>query len=528
MSDQSQSTVATATASSAMPTYTRYNGGTEPLTDERVGWELDGFRLVVGLEVHVELTELRSKMFCADPIGFGGEPNTRVSPVSAALPGSLPVVNRKGVESAALLGLALDCGIAERCQFHRKNYFYPDLPKNYQISQYDVPLCHDGHLDVVVEDEDGEPVTRRIRIERVHMEEDTAKSTHAGDTGRLHGADRSFIDLNRAGIPLLECVSRPDVRTPEEAQAYLRELVAVARSLGISDARLEEGSIRCDANVSVHKVGEPLGTRTEIKNVNSVRSLGRAIAYEAERQVRAIQAGEQIVMETRHWDESAGVTEVLRRKETLADYRYFPDPDLVPIVHTEADVEALREQLPELPRETRQRLAAAGVSAEQAATVVDNDLTPWLDAAVEVEGVEADVASNWLTGELLGACAQAEVDVHESGLDGTWIGELVALVADGTLSNKLAKQVLATGIEDGGARSPSQIAEDEGLEQVSDEDELQGIVDQVIADNPDTVATIRDGNTKAIGALVGQVMKATRGQADPRLTNELLNKSING
>ena len=524
--DGAQGVVATATARADMPTYTRYDGTTEPLTDERVGWELDGFRLVVGLEVHVELTELSSKMFCADPIDFGGEPNTRVSPVSAALPGSLPVVNRAGVEAAALLGLALDCGIAETCRFHRKNYFYPDLPKNYQISQYDVPLCHDGQLDVVVEGQDGEPVTRTVRIERVHMEEDTAKSTHAGDTGRLHGADRSFIDLNRAGIPLLECVSRPDVRTPEEAQAYLRELVAVARALGISDARLEEGSIRCDANVSVHRVGEPLGTRTEIKNVNSVRSLGRAIAYEAERQVRAIQAGEQIVMETRHWDESKGVTETLRRKETLADYRYFPDPDLVPIVHTDADVEALRAKLPELPRQTRQRLSEAGVSAEQAATIVDNDLTPWLDAAVAVDGAEPDVVANWLTGELLGTCSQAEVDVHDSGLDGAWVGELVALVADGTLSNKLAKQVLATGVEERGDRSPSGIAEEEGLQQVSDEGELQQVVDQVIEENPDTVQTIRDGNDKAIGALVGQVMRHTRGQADPRLTNELLRRAI--
>jgi aspartyl-tRNA(Asn)/glutamyl-tRNA(Gln) amidotransferase subunit B len=325
---------------------------------------------------------------------------------------------------------------------------------------------------------------------------------------------------------LLECVSRPDVRTPEEAQAYLRELVAVVRAIGISDARMEEGSIRCDANVSVHRPGEPLGTRTEIKNVNSVRSLGRAIAYEAERQVRAIQNGEQIVMETRHWDEGEGVTATLRRKETLADYRYFPDPDLVPIVHTEADVEALRARLPELPRETRQRLADAGVAADQASTIVDNDLTPWLDAAVQVDGCDAATAANWVTGELLGTCAQADVDVHESGLDGTWIGELVALVADGTLSNKLAKQVLATGVEDRGERSPGQVASDEGLEQVSDEGELQQVVDQVIADNPDTVQTIRDGNDKAIGALVGAVMQATRGQADPRKTNELLRASI--
>lgn len=515
-----------ATTSDAMATYVRRDGTVEPLTDERIGWELDGFRLVVGLEVHVELTELRTKMFCADPIDFGGEPNTRVSPVSAALPGSLPVVNRAGVESAARLGLALDCGIADTCQFHRKNYFYPDLPKNYQISQYDVPLCHDGHLDVVVDGPGEQEVSRRIRIERVHMEEDTAKSTHEGDTGRLHGADRSLIDLNRAGIPLLECVSRPDVRTPEEAQAYLRELIAVVRAIGISDARMEEGSIRCDANVSVHRPGEPLGTRTEIKNVNSIRSLGRAIAYEAERQVRAVQADEEIVQETRHWDEGRGVTATLRRKETLADYRYFPDPDLVPIVHTREQVEELRATLPELPRHARARMAAAGVSSEQAVTLVDNDLVGWFDQAVEVDGVDGPTVANWLTGELLGACAQAEVDVHDSGLGGGWIGALVAMVERGTLSNKLAKQVLALGVDGRGDRSPTAIAEAEGLEQVSDEGELRGIVEQVVADNEGTVESIRGGNDKAIGALVGQVMKATRGQADPRLTNQLLREVI--
>ncbi|MFP5309877.1 MAG: Asp-tRNA(Asn)/Glu-tRNA(Gln) amidotransferase subunit GatB [Actinomycetes bacterium] len=511
-----------------MPTYTRKDGTVEPLTDERVGWELDGFRLVVGLEVHVELTELRTKMFCADPIDFGGEPNTRVSPVSAALPGSLPVVNRRGVESAALLGLALDCGIADRCQFHRKNYFYPDLPKNYQISQYDVPLCHDGHLDVVVEDPaTGEPVTRTIRIERVHMEEDTAKSTHAGDTGRLHGADRSFIDLNRAGIPLLECVSRPDVRTPEEAQAYLRELVAVVRAIGISDARMEEGSIRCDANVSVHRPGEPLGTRTEIKNVNSVRSLGRAIAYEAERQVRAIQDGQEIVQETRHWDEGAGVTATLRRKETLADYRYFPDPDLVPIVHTAAEVAALRERLPELPRQTRERLVAAGVAADQASTIVGNELVAMYDEAVAT-GAEAGAVANWLTGELTGQLGAADVALADSGITGTHVGDLVRLVADGTLSSKLAKDVLGRLIAERGAVSTGDLVEREGLAQVSDEGALQAVVDEVVAADPATAQAVREGNDRAIGALVGAVMKATRGQADPRLTNELLRRAILG
>jgi aspartyl-tRNA(Asn)/glutamyl-tRNA(Gln) amidotransferase subunit B len=516
-----------------MITYTRKDGVTEPLTDERIGWTLDGFRLVVGLEVHVELTELKTKMFSSDPIDFGGAPNTRVGPVTAGLPGSLPVANKQGVRSAALMGLALDCGIAGTCEFHRKNYFYPDNPKNYQISQYEIPLCHDGFLDVVVEpnaaygDDGSEPIGRRVRIERVHMEEDTAKSSHSGETGRLHGSDKSFIDLNRAGIPLLECVSRPDIRTPEEAQAYVRELIAVVRAIAISDARMEEGSIRCDANVSVHIPGTMLGTRTEIKNLNSVRSIGRSIAYEAERQVRAIQAGETIVMETRHWDETAGVTATLRRKESLADYRFFPDPDLTPIVHTDEQIEGLRAGLPELPKQARARLADTGIAADIVITLVDNDLVGWLDDAV-AGGAEPSTAANWITGELLGACASDSTDVHASGLSGIWIGQLVGLVADGTLSNKLAKQVLNVGLKDGGTRTPSAVAEAEGLQQVSDEGALQLIIDQVIARNAKTVEDIRGGNPKAIGALVGQVMGATKGQADPKLTNRLLQQAING
>jgi len=483
-------------------------------------WSLDGFELVCGLEVHVELTALRTKMFSAEPIDFGGAPNTRVGPVSAGLPGSLPVVNGAAVEAAARLGLALNCDVAERCQFHRKNYFYPDLPKNYQISQYDVPLCHDGWLEIEVDGDD-----LRIGIERVHMEEDTAKSSHEGDTGRLHGADRSLIDLNRAGIPLLECVSHPDIRRLEEAQAYLRELVAIARALGISNARMEEGSIRCDANVSVRRPGEEYGTRTEIKNLNSVRSVGRAIAHEAERQVRLLQDGGNVVQETRHWDEDRGVTETLRRKETLADYRYFPDPDLVAIVHPAGRVEQLRASLPELPAATRSRLVEVGVAASQAATIVAGDLVRWFDEAASM-GAAPDAIGNWLAGEVTGQLGAAGLEPADSGMTGAHVGELLGLIADGSLSNALAKQVLEGVIEARGAKSPAQVAQERGLEQVSDEGELRAIVEQVIADNSDTVESIRGGNDKAIGALVGQVMKATRGQADPTLTNQLLRELI--
>ncbi|GGI06196.1 Asp-tRNA(Asn)/Glu-tRNA(Gln) amidotransferase subunit GatB [Egicoccus halophilus] len=494
-----------------------------PLLEGDTGeWEL-----VVGLEVHVELNT-RTKMWCGCATQFGGEPNTNVCPVCTGQPGALPVVNAQAVQDATLLGLALNGEIAPVCRFHRKNYFYPDLAKNYQISQYDVPLVHDGWLEVEVpdtEDPSAAPVVRRIRIERLHMEEDTGKSMHVGATGRLHGADRSLIDYNRCGIPLLEIVSRPDVHDPDTAQAYLRELQAIVRATGVSDARMEEGSIRCDANVSVRRPGDALGTRTEIKNLNSVRSLGRAIAYEARRQISVLEDGGRIVMETRHWDEGRGVTETLRVKESVTDYRYFPDPDLVEITSSSAQVDEVRARLPELPAATRSRLREAGVAADQAATMVVTGLVPWFDEAVQA-GASASAVANWLTGDVAGQLSSEGVELAESGLTGTHVAELIGLIDDGTLSTKLAKQVLTGVIAARGARGPAQVADEQGLKQVSDEGELRGIVEQVVADNAGTVEAIRGGNDKAIGALVGQVMKQTRGQADPRKTNELLREVI--
>jgi aspartyl-tRNA(Asn)/glutamyl-tRNA(Gln) amidotransferase subunit B len=484
----------------------------------------EGWELVVGLEVHVEL-HTTTKMWCGCATDFGGEPNTNVCPVCTGQPGALPVANARAVHDATLLGLALGGQVAERCRFHRKNYFYPDLAKNYQISQYDVPLIHDGHLDVEVELPDGTFESRRIGIERLHMEEDTGKSLHVGDTGRLHGADRSLIDYNRCGIPLLEIVSHPDIRDPETAQAYLRELQAIVRAVDVSDARMEEGSMRCDANVSVRRVGEPLGTRCEIKNLNSVRSLGRAIAYEARRQVAVLEDGGEIRMETRHWDEGKGVTETLRVKESVTDYRYFPDPDLVELTSPAARVEEIRAELPELPAATRARLVALGVPREQAVTIVSGGSLGVLDDAIAA-GADAAAAANWLTGDVAGQLAAADLDLQGSGLTGAHVAELLQLIADGTLSTSLAKQVLAGVLDARGAKVPAQVAEDEGLQQVSDEGELRAICEQVVADNAGTVEAIRGGNDKAIGALVGQVMKATRGQADPRRTNELLRELI--
>ncbi len=493
-----------------------------PLLEGETGeWEL-----VVGLEVHVEL-QTNTKMWCGCSTDFGGPANTNVCEVCTGQPGALPVVNAQAVEDAALLGLALNCSISPVCRFHRKNYFYPDLAKNYQISQYDVALCHEGHLDLRVSSQEGEDVGRRVGIERLHMEEDTGKSMHMGSTGRLHGADRSLIDYNRCGIPLLEIVSDPDIRDPETAQAYLRELQGVVRTLGVSDARMEEGSIRCDANVSVRRPGDELGTRCEIKNLNSVRSLGRAISYEARRQIEVLEAGGEIVMETRHWDEGRGVTETLRRKESVTDYRYFPDPDLVEI-HSSAEwVEGLRARLPELPAASRERLVAAGLPDEQAATVVTGGLLGLYDDAVAA-GAAPEPVANWLTGEVTGQLSAASLDPAEAGLTGRYVAELVGLIDDGTLSTKMAKDVLGGVIEERGAKGPAQVASERGLEQVSDEGELQAIVDGVVADNAGTVEAIRGGNDKAIGALVGQVMKATKGQADPKKTNELLRAAIDG
>ena len=484
---------------------------------------LEGYELVVGLEVHVELSTA-TKMWCGCATTFGDEPNTNVCAVCSGQPGALPVPNRRAVHDATLLGLALGGSIAPRCRFHRKNYFYPDLAKNYQISQYDVPLVTEGRLEVEVE-RDGELVTEVVGIERLHMEEDTGKSLHLGATGRLHGADRSAIDYNRSGVPLLEIVSHPDIRDPETAQAYLRELQAIVRTLGVSDARMEEGSIRCDANVSVRRPGAALGTRCEIKNLNSVRSLGRAIRFEALRQVQVLDEGGAIVMETRHWDEEAGVTRTLRRKETVTDYRYFPDPDLVEMTTTSEAVEAVRAELPELPAAARARLAAAGVPRAQAATVLAGGMLGLLDDAVAARAAAPAVAYGH-AGEVTGQLSAQDVAIEATGLTGAHLAELVAMVDDGTLSSTMAKQVLGAVLEGGGVEGPRAVAAARELEQIGDDDALGAVIDEVVAANPDAAAAVRAGNEKAIGALVGQVMRATQGRADPRRTNELLQQAI--
>jgi aspartyl-tRNA(Asn)/glutamyl-tRNA(Gln) amidotransferase subunit B len=491
---------------------------TDPSDSSSGSGSRSDYEAVIGLEVHVELSTA-TKMFCSCAIDFGGDPNTRTCPVCLGQPGSLPVVNRRAVEAAIRLGLALGCEIAPTSQFHRKNYFYPDMPKDYQISQYDVPICLGGQLEVQTSQG-----PKRIGITRVHMEEDTGKSLHVGTSGRIHGADYSLVDYNRAGIPLLEIVSEPDVRTAEEAQAYLSELRAIVLALGISDARLEEGSMRCDANVSIHRPGEPLGTRAEVKNMNSVRSLGRAITYEIARQVDLVESGGRVVQETRHWDEAAGTTSTLRVKESTEDYRYFADPDLVPVEPDVAWIDEIRASLPELPAVVRSRLSEAhGLAGEQVAVLYDNDLVGLFEDTV-ARGAAAGEAANWLANEVIGWSAEQGIEPSAVPLTGTQLAELVGLVTDGTLSKKLAREVLVDVLE--GKGSPREVVADRGLEQISDTDELAAIVDEVIAGNAKAADQVRGGNEKAIGALVGGVMRATQGKANPQLVNQLLQERL--
>jgi aspartyl-tRNA(Asn)/glutamyl-tRNA(Gln) amidotransferase subunit B len=479
------------------------------------------YETVIGIETHCELGTT-TKMFCACPTTFGAEPNTQVCPVCLGEPGSLPVANGRAVEFAARIGLALHCRIAERSQFHRKNYFYPDMPKNYQISQYDEPLCVNGWLDVDVEGE-----VRRIGITRVHLEEDTGKSLHVGATGRIHGADYSLVDYNRAGIPLVEIVSEPDLRTAEEARAYAEELRAVLLALGVSDAKLEEGSMRFDVNVSIRPVGHAeFGTKVELKNLNSLRSLYRAVAYEAERQRRVLAEGGKLVQETRHWDEGAGRTEPMRSKEFATDYRYFPEPDLVPIEATAAWVDGLRAELPELPAEQRARLAeATGLPAKEVGWLVrDPEVLAYFQAVVT--GRDPKVVAGWVMGELQRDLREFGHTMASNPVGPERLGELLDLLGAGTVSATAAKDVLAEMFTS--EASPATIVERKGLAQISDTGELEAVVDRVVAANPDLADKFRGGKRGVLGALVGQVMRETRGRANPKLVSDLLERAIGG
>jgi len=475
------------------------------------------WEVVIGIETHVEL-RTHSKMFCGCPVGFGAEPNTAICPVCLGLPGALPVPNETAIEWTMRLGLALDCNITEHSLFHRKNYFYADMPKNYQISQFDLPLCVGGHLDVTTSTGD-----RRIGITRVHLEEDTGKSTHLGEGGRTGSSGGALVDFNRAGIPLMEVVSEPDIRTPEEARVYAQELRAVILALGVSDARLEEGSMRFDANISLRPEGATeLGVKVEVKNMNSLRSLQRALTFETERQTKILDGGGTIAQETRHWDEEAGRTEAGRSKEEASDYRYFSEPDLVPLKVTEEVISGLRSDLPELPAQTRTRFEAAGVDPIAARVLVGGGLVSLLDEAVGV-GAEAPEAAKWLTGEVTAFLNREGSDPATLPLDGGALAELIAMVEAGDLSSTAAKQVLEGVL--GGEGGPRDVAESRDLIQIRDEGALAEAVASVVAAHPEEMARIAEGDGKLIGFLVGQVMQATGGKADPRRVSELIRES---
>ncbi|NBE96051.1 Asp-tRNA(Asn)/Glu-tRNA(Gln) amidotransferase subunit GatB [Nonomuraea sp. KC401] len=481
---------------------------------------LDVFEPVLGLETHVELGTA-SKMFCGCRTTFGAPPNTQVCPTCLALPGALPTANAMAIESTIRIGLALNCSIAEWCRFARKNYFYPDMPKNYQISQYDEPLCFDGYVDVEV---DGKTV--RIEIERVHLEEDTGKSTHVGGaTGRIHGADYSIVDYNRAGIPLVEIVTKPipgtDRLAPEAARAYVTELREIMRSLGVSDVRMEEGSLRCDVNVSLMPRGaSEWGTRTETKNVNSLRSVERAVRSEIERQAGVLAGGGKIVQETRHFHEDTGTTTSGRSKEEAQDYRYFPEPDLVPMAPDPAWVSELKATLPELPSVRRKRLQAEwGLSDLDMQAMRNADAIDLVEATVAVGAPPAD-ARKWWMGELARRANETATPLADLPITPDDIARVTKLVTSGALNDKLAREVLEGVLA--GEGTPDEVVEKRGLRIVNDEGELSAIIDQVLADNADVADKVRSGKLAAAGALVGGVMRASKGKADAARARQLI------
>ena len=469
------------------------------MTESMSGWET-----VIGLEVHCELST-DTKLFCGCRNAFGEEPNTNVCPVCLGLPGSLPVLNKQAVEFAMRIGLALHCRV-EPSIFHRKNYFYPDMPKDYQVSQYDEPINVDGWLEL--------PSGKRVGIERAHMEEDTGKTTHVGGGGRIHEAAYSLVDYNRAGVPLVEIVGRPDLRSAEEARQYVDELRAILVATGASDGKMEEGSLRVDANVSVRRAGSnEFGTRCEIKNMNSLRSLGRAIEYEAARQVQLVESGERVVQETRHWDENSGRTSSMRSKEEAFDYRYFPEPDLVPVAPEREWQDGIRTALPVLPAERRARVAeAAGVAPADAAIVVSLDLDALVLQAIAA-GANPKTALNRAENEVA-----AKLD-RAASLDAGAFARLCVMEAKGELTATQAKTVLAEMLDNGG--DPEKIAKDKGFEAMSD-DALAAAVEEVIAANPKDWADYCGGNDKVGGKFVGQVMKATSNRANGGAVTALL------
>lgn len=476
------------------------------------------YEIVIGLEVHTEL-KTNTKIFCSCTTEFGGEPNTHVCPVCLGLPGVLPVLNKKVVDFTIKAGLALNCQIAEFSKFDRKNYYYPDLPKNFQTSQYDLPICTLGYLDIEVAGEE-----KRVGITRIHMEEDAGKLVHGGET--ISTSHYSLVDYNRTGVPLMEIVSEPDMRSPEEARAYLEKLKAILEYTEVSDCKMQEGSLRCDANISIMPKGSTVfGTRAEIKNLNSFRALQRALEYEIERQIQLVEEGGEVVQETRTWDENKGITLSLRSKEEAHDYRYFPEPDLVPLVIDREWVEEIRKTLPELPHARKERVMAEyGLSLYDASIITGSKaLADYFDACV-ILYPEAKTVSNWLMGDLIRLLNAEDQDIRECAITPEMLADMLKLIDNGTISGKIAKTVFEEMFKTG--KRPEEVVKEKGLVQISDQSEIDAMVDQVLADNPKSVEDYKAGKEKAIGFLVGQVMKLSKGKANPGMVNELLREKM--
>jgi aspartyl-tRNA(Asn)/glutamyl-tRNA(Gln) amidotransferase subunit B len=470
---------------------------------------------VIGLEVHVELLT-KSKMFCGCRNEFGAEPNTLVCPVCLGLPGTLPVINRRAVEFLCKTGLALGCAVAPHSKFDRKNYFYPDMPKNYQISQYDMPLVTGGGVTL--------PSGKTVRLNRIHLEEDTGKNIHAG--GRMAGADYTLVDYNRAGVPLMEIVTEPDIVSSAQAEEYLVALKAVLSALGVSDVKMHEGSLRCDANVSIRPSGSTkLGTKTEVKNMNSFRSVQSALEFEIARQEAALRAGERIVQETRNWDEVRKLTYSTRSKEQAHDYRYFPDPDLVPLGLERATIDRWHAELPELPLAKRARFVSRyGLSEYDASILTEDATTSQFFEAVAAESKEPKQAANWMLNDVPRALERHGLTLASSPMKPSQLSALIALVRSGTISGKAAKEVCDSMVSEG--RDPRIIISERGLAQVSDEAAIYSLVDEAIAANPESVASYRAGKLKALEFLVGQVMKASRGKANIEIVRNALQQRL--
>ncbi len=477
----------------------------------------DKYEVVIGLEVHAQL-KTKTKIFAPDKNEFGQEPNSLTSPITLGMPGVLPVLNKEVVNMGILAGLALNCEIPSRCKFDRKQYFYPDLPKGYQISQYDEPICVNGHIDI-----NG----KRIGITRAHLEEDAGKLVHAGANG-LAGSIYSLVDLNRAGTPLLEIVSEPDMRSPQEARAYMEELRDIVRYAGVCDGNLEEGSMRCDANISIMPKGsKEYGTRAEIKNINSFSALERALEYEIDRQIEIVEDGGEVVQETRLWNDDTRETKSMRSKEDANDYRYFPEPDLMPLEISKEWVEKVRATMPELPNQKRERYQGLGLSEYDANVVVSQmDLALFFDKVLEL-GANPKTAVNFLTGEIAAYLKENHTEINDTKLTPENLAELIHMIEKGTISNNIGKQILVEDMIPTGEKA-SAIVEKKGLSQISDEGAIKEIVQKIVDANPAQVEAYRNGKTNLLGFFVGQVMKETKGRANPQTVNKFVKEILEG